>query len=49
MKFFRERSNMVKFSRTTDNPGCKVVDLLELEEVGVRCIGLDEGTIKQLY
>ena len=49
MKFFQERSNMVKFSRSTDNSGCKVVDRLELEEVGVRCIGPDGETIKQLY
>ena len=39
---------MVKFSRTTDNPGCKVLDRLELEEVGVSGIGPDGGTIKPL-
>ena len=33
---------MVRFSRATDNPGCKV------EKVGDRCIGPDRGTIKQL-
>ena len=38
---------MVKFSRSID-PGCKVLDRLELEKVGDRCIGPDGGTIKQL-
>ena len=48
VKLFQERSFVVKFSRITDNPGCKVLDRLQLEEVGVRCIGPDGGTIKQL-
>ena len=39
---------MVKFSGTTDNPGCKFSDHLELEEISVRCIGLDGRAIKQL-
>jgi len=45
---FPERSKVVEYSGTTDNPGCKVPDRLELEEVGDRCIGQDGGTIKQL-
>ena len=39
---------MVEFAGTTDNPGCKVLDRLELEEVSVRCIGPDGRAIKQL-
>ena len=39
---------MVEFAGTTDNPGCKVLDRLELEEVSVRCIGPHGRAIKQL-
>ena len=48
MQVFQKQSNVVKFSGSTNNPGCKVLDRLELEEVSVRSIGPDGGTIKQL-
>ena len=48
MQFFQKQSNVVKFSGSTNNPGCKVLDRLELEEVSVSSIGPDGGTIKQL-
>ena len=48
MQFFQKRSNVVKFSGSTNNLGCKVLDRLELEEVSVSSIGPDGGTIKQL-
>ena len=48
MQFFQERSNVIKFSGSTNNPGCKVLNRLELEEVSVSNIGPDGGTIKQL-
>ena len=39
---------MVKLTGTTDDPGCKVLDRLELEEMSVRCIGPDGRAIKRL-
>ena len=48
MQFFQKRSNVVKLSGKTDNPGCKVLDRLELEEVSVGCIGPVGRAIKQL-
>lgn len=33
VQFFLKQSNMVKFSEAIDNPGCKVLDCLELEEI----------------
>ena len=49
MQFFQKRSNVVKFSGNTDNPGCKVLDRLELERFNVCCIGPDGRAVNTPY